>query len=137
MNDIQELKKAYKRFIQNIPTYLKKLRMLMSKDELTFSYEEIDEVQLFHRSHFERPEEIGTTYKEIGDCYSAYMGEAVVKLKQGKWVFCGQKSEEAYGEAIVLNWGGDPQSTRISPEAWRVRNEAGWDEVKSPIFKYW
>jgi len=119
--NLRELKKEYLFFLENISTYLKRTKEILSKNYLDYSYKEIEVFIEVYVNNYKNPEKIDLSYKELSNILYAYLGTAFVNYQGGKWELNDIKTDEAYGTPTIVNWGGkDYPWSRISPKVWRV-----------------
>ena len=118
---LKELKKEYLEFLENISDYLRKAKVILNKDCLDYSYEEIETYIKIYYNNYKNSERIGLTYKELSNILYAYFGTAFVNYNGGKWELNDVKTDEAYGTPTIVNWGGKEYPwIRISPYVWKV-----------------
>ena len=111
----------YKVFIENITHYVDRLKAIMDKPSLSYSFEHIDEVQKFYAVNYNSPENFGVTYDELTYSFYAYVGEAFIHHHGGNWELSTFKNDDAFGTPIIVNWGPkDYPWTRISPYVWKT-----------------
>ena len=101
MKNPKELKKAYNKFIDDIPELLGYVSNKILQREITFSLDELEEVQKYYEENwkdFDKTELLRLAFY-------AYMGEAFIKYFGGNWDLSKLKVDEAYGTPIIVNWG--------------------------------
>lgn len=119
---LKELKNDYMIFQQNVPNYLEQTKVLLKTKNLSYSYEEIEDVFKIFIANYENPTKINLTYEELSNILYAYSGEAFIFHLGGEWALGITKSDEAYGTPTVIKWGGkDYPWSRISPKVWKLR----------------
>lgn len=115
---LRDFRKEYNSFIDNIDTYLCHAKDFLNQDELTLSIDEISQfVKNFHQTYFELNKE--PLNKEIENIFIAYMGEAFIKHKGGKWSLETYKRDKAYGDAVIIDW--EKDAIRVSTKSWLKR----------------
>jgi hypothetical protein len=106
MKSIKEIKEAHQLFIDNIPSYLSKLKEILQIYPLTYELDELDCVQHFYESNYKNPEKSGLTKFELDAIFEAYFGTAFQWHFGGKWELETSKSAEAYGLSCIVEYGG-------------------------------
>lgn len=137
---LKELKNDYVIFQQNIPNYLIQIKSLLKTENLSYNYEEIENVFRIFIATYENPTKINLSYEELCNILYAYSGEAFIFHLGGEWVLGTTKSDKAYGTPTIIKWGGkDYPWSRISPLIWKRRLEKFGIEDMSPrlIFGKW
>ncbi len=118
---LKELKVEFSHFIENINANLNRAKEMLKVNEITFSYDEIDNLKDLYENNYQNPEKINSSYEELADIFHAYVGEAFMFYNGGNWELAKYKKDEAYGTPIILNWGKDGFShASISPYIWRI-----------------
>lgn len=97
----EELKLYYKIFKSNIQRYLEKAQAILGKQELDFSYQELDSFGLKYKQFYTSPESVNLTYDELLDVFTAYYGEAWIFYFGGVWSFRTYIRDTDYGYPCI------------------------------------
>ena len=131
--NLKMIKQEYQQFINNIPSYLTKMKSVLNKDKLEYNFDEIEMVFDIYFNHYKAPEQIGLSYNDLELTLYAYMGEAFIFHQGGEWSLNTIKTDKAYGSPTIIKWGGkDYPWSRISPKIWKIRIEKYGDDDMKP-----
>lgn len=123
---LSQIRKDYISFLENISKNLLLAKILLNKEYLDYSFQEIENFNSIYLSKFKYPESIGFSKTEFTNLFYSYLGTAFINYNGGKWELCTTKTDEAYGTPTIINWGEkDYDWIRISLLIWRTKLENG------------
>ena len=106
MKTLKELRADHNEFLNKIPDYLKQLKGKLNINQLSFSLEELDKVELYYTENYKNPEKEGLTKFELDKLFEAYYGTAFLWYFGGEWVLETSKAYFTYGLTCIEKYGG-------------------------------
>lgn len=123
---IKKLRQQYDQFITDIPAYLTFWKEQLNVSELTFGFDEIEQVKSFYLASYQNEIPSGKSLEFFQSSIEAYFGIAFMNNNGGIWVFSKWKQDEAYGLATIESWGPPGYDwMSLCPNFWRIILERG------------
>jgi hypothetical protein len=110
----KELKSKLNLLLETKEEKMLEFSKILNIDNFSFTQEEINRLEKLYLEN-----------KDLRDYIYIYIGEAVIHIAGGFWSIGKFKKDEAYGLPIILSWGGNEMSPRISPDVWLYYIENG------------
>lgn len=121
----------YDFFIENINNHLSIAKQWLGKEKLTYSLEEVAEVERLYLEYFNKKKKNGEWYDEKFEVTVTYFGQTFIKYFFGEWKLNLDKNTFGYGYPLIQKYG--PKDGY-----WVAINIYGWvnsieNKVKSSI----
>ncbi|MFT3794151.1 hypothetical protein [Flavobacterium sp.] len=104
MKKLPQLKEEYQQFLDNIPQYISEVKTILGKDTLSYSSDEVNEVQFYYHRNYAKLDEIGLD--DLRKRVKAYFGTAWLWHFGGKWRLETHKGYDTYGAICIEEYGG-------------------------------
>lgn len=115
------MQNIFDEFLIEIPLLLEDLQELLEKSinykrvKVNCELDSIDLIESFYLDVLKGKEVINISEARLNRIIIAYFGNCVIHHVGGKWAVGNLENDVAFQTPIIINWGSDPNSKRISP----------------------
>lgn len=132
----KEILEFYNNFLSKIPERLEKIKILLNKDIVDYTYLEIDKVGKLYKEYVKNNSISGDWNEEIFEIFLTYCGEAWIFYFGGKWEECLDKRSTTFGFPVIVEWGPKKYPwISVNPLDWARLIEEGDNEPLSLPWK--
>jgi len=136
MKTLTTIKKDHLEFIQDIPKYIDRIKVLLHKESLDYSINEIDSFEEFVRKNISNSSQTEMNMEDLEKIFISYMGTAFLWHFGGEWSLDKSKSSSCYGQPYVVSYFDNKSySTYIFPKGWF--SILTRDQFKTPISDFY
>ena len=97
----KEIKDFYNQFVSSISQRIKSLKDLTKKEEFTYSFEEIKDIENFYAKSIKNVSKLNMSKDTLEDIVATYFGTACRNYLGGKWDVEMDKKVDTYGHIYV------------------------------------